>query len=228
MSTIEPIDDESQSSPASDFMSPAGGLIVYRTIQQNSEICTALNRPFLKAINHSTKQVVLFRPRCKSWRCPGCAKINAQKVVLRAANGSEVMQSRGAVLDFVTVTSHEKLDPAASLAVLPKAWNKLNRRMSREAASHEYLAIPEQHKDGRWHLHAIVTAKLPKKWWKDNARQCGLGYQSDVQEVRTLGGVAYYVSKYVSKTLENPNLPKNFRRVRASHGWPELPAMEAA
>lgn len=226
MFSLQPDVDQSQPFEPSEFMSPAGGLIVYRTTQQNSCLCSAVNRPLLKAINHTSKQVVIFRPRCKSWRCPGCAAINAQKVVLRAVNGSELLQSRGAVIDFVTVTSHEKLDAAASLAVLPKAWNKLNVRIKRASQEHQYLAIPEQHADGRWHLHAMTTARLPKKWWKDNARSCGLGYQSDVQEVKSLGGVAYYVSKYVSKTLENSNLPKNFRRMRVSRGWPDLPPIK--
>jgi hypothetical protein len=225
MSTLLPEGLESQSADAPVFQSPAGGLIVYRVSEQNSG-CSAVNRPLIKAINRNSKQVVLFHPRCKSWRCPGCAKINAQKVVLRAVNGSEVLRSQGAAIDFVTITSHEKLDPAASLAVLPLAWAKLNRRIKRAAQSPEYFAIPEQHSDGRWHLHAMTTARLPKKWWKDNARSCGLGYQSDVQEVKSLGGVAYYVGKYVAKELKNTNLPTHFRRVRPSQGWPELPAMK--
>ena len=225
MPTIEPNSDESQSSPSPFFSSPEGGLIVYRITPQNSPNCEALNRPLLKGVNHASKQVVFFRPRCKSWRCPSCAAINAQKATLRALNGAEVLTAAGAKIDFLTVTSHEKLSPDASLAVLPKAWNKLNTRILRATGKPEYFALPEQHKDGRWHLHALVSVKLPKKWWKDNARECGLGYQSDVQEVRSLGGVAYYISKYVTKQLEHKNLPLHFRRVRASAGWPKLPDM---
>ena len=224
MSTIEPKADESQSSGSPVFQSPEGGLIVYRKSQQDCG-CSAPNRPLIKAVNHASKQCILFHPRCGSWKCPACAQINAQKAILRAVHGSEVLIAQGAKIDFVTVTSHEKLDAAASLAVLPLAWNKLNVRIKRAAQSPEYFAIPEQHKDGRWHLHAMTTAALPKKWWKDNARGCGMGYQSDVQEVKSLGGVAYYVAKYQGKMLQNSNLPKNFRRIRHSNGWPELPAM---
>lgn len=222
--TIEPNISESQSSEAPLFMSPEGGLIVYRGIQQELE-CSAPNRPLLKAVNHATRQAILFHPRCKSWRCPACAAKNAQKAILRAVHGSEVLIAEGLRIDFVTVTSHEKLDAEASRAVLPLAWNKLNRRIKRAAQSALYFAIPEQHQDGRWHLHAMTTARLPKKWWKDNARRCGLGYQSDVQEVKSLGGVAYYVAKYVGKTLQNSNLPTNFKRLRHSQEWPDLPAL---
>lgn len=224
MFTLQPDGDKSQPSQSPVFQSPEGGLIVYRGFQQNSE-CSAPNRPLIKAVNRASKQVILFHPRCKSWRCPACAAVNAQKAVLRAVNGSEVLIAQGFKIDFVTVTSHEKLDAAASLAVLPLAWNKLNIRIKRAAQTALYFAIPEQHADGRWHLHAMTTAILSKKWWKDNARTCGLGYQSDVQEVKSLGGVAYYVAKYVGKTLQNSNLPANFKRLRHSHSWPELPVM---
>jgi len=211
-----------QSQEFSDFSpSPKGGLILYRTTQQNLE-CSAPNRPLLKAVSIDQKTVVFFHPRCKQWSCPACGQKNAYKAVLRAFQGSEGFRDGGAPLHFLTVTSHEKLSAAASLAVLPKAWNKLNVRIKRAAAAPEYFAIPEQHKNGRWHLHAIITANLPRKWWKNNARECGLGYQSDVREVKQLGGVPYYIAKYVTKALENAALPKGFRRIRTSSGWPKL------
>lgn len=205
------------------FPSPEGGLILYRLIQQDG--CQAINRPMLRMINHELGQAVYFRPLCKSWTCPYCAPRRAWMWRKRAEYGSGVLVGTGG-LDFVTVTSHEKLDAAASLAVLPHAWNKLNIRIKRAWDSPEYFAVPEQHQDGRWHLHVIVTARLKKKWWKDNARACGLGYQSDVQEVGDVGGVGNYVTKYLTKTLQNSNLPKGFRRVRLSRGWPSLPSRE--
>lgn len=223
MSIVQPKTVENQPPQAPFFVPPQGGLIVYRKSQQNSSFCIARNRPLLKAVNHAAKQAVLFRAGCGTWGCPYCGQKNAQKAVFNAVHGSEVLIEQGAKIDFLTVTSHEKLDAAASLAVLPLAWNKLNRRIKRAAHSCEYFAIPEQHKNGRWHLHAMISANLPKKWWKDNARACGLGYQSDVQEVHSLGGVAYYVAKYQTKLLQQANLPKNFRRIRHSNGWPALP-----
>lgn len=223
MSTVSDFDASSQGLPLPVFPSPEGGLILYRVFQQ--DCCQALNRPMLRAVNQTLGQAVYFRPLCKSWNCPYCAPRRAWMWQKRAQYGSDILTTTNN-LDFVTVTSHEKLGAAASLAVLPKAWNKLNRRVKRAAESAEYFAVPEQHKDGRWHLHAIITARLKKKWWKDNARACGLGYQSDVQEVESAGGVGGYVTKYLTKMLQNSNLPNHFRRVRLSHGWPELPQKE--
>lgn len=225
MSTVPPSQGQSQSVFEDFFESPAGGLIVYRKSQQDC-LCNTRNRPLLKAINPALQQVVFFRPDCGSWSCPACARKNARKAVFMAAHGSEILKGEGCQLDFVTVTSHEKLAAAASLKVLPKAWNKLNTRIKRVVHRPEYFSVPEQHQDGRWHMHVIVNFHLPRKWWKDNARSCGLGYQSDVQEVLSVGGVAKYVAKYQGKMLQNTNLPKYLRRVRHSNGWPQLPHLD--
>lgn len=219
--TISPNLEPSQDA---DFLSAVGGLILYRLTRQENN-CTAPNRPLMKAVNRATKQAVFFRPACKSWRCPGCAENRKKRWLYVARHGAEVFDSQGIGVDFLTITSHEKLNAAGSFAVMSSAWDKLRRRIAHISLEHEYFLVPEQHKDGRWHIHAIITAKLPKRWWKDNARSCGFGYQSDVQEVKSLGGVYYYVSKYLGKTLQNSNLPRGFRRVRVSQGWPELPEL---
>lgn len=204
--------------------SPAGGLILYRAIEQ--EGCPASGRPVLEFFSTELQQVVYFRPPCKSWTCPYCAPRRAWMWRKRAEYGSNVLNAVN-IIEFVTLTSHERLSPAATLAVLPKAWINLNRRLKRTAGDTQYFSVPEQHKDGRWHMHLIVSMPiaLKKKWWKDNARACGMGYQSDVQEVESAGGVGGYVTKYLTKMLQNSNLPSGFRRVRLSHGWPKNPSV---
>lgn len=180
----------------------------------------------LKWWNDTSQTVLYFLPDCGCWDCAYCARKRSKMWLFAAVNGVKVLQAENRAVDFLTVTSHEKLTADATLAVLNSAWVKLNRRIKRATDDHEYFLIPEQHQNGRWHLHAITTARLPKKWWKDNARSCGFGYQSDVQEVGSVGGVAGYVSKYLTKVLQNSNLPKRFKRVRLSQGWPELPEIE--
>lgn len=144
---------------------------------------------------------------------------NARLWAFRAAYGLEVLQTG---LDFVTLTSHEKLTPARSIEVFGHAWNSLNRRIARQGKA-EYLLVPEQHKSGKLHIHMLTTAKLRKKWWKDNARSCGLGYQVEVEEISDPGKAAGYTLKYVTKGLESQAWPRSFRRVRTSRGWPQPP-----
>lgn len=186
--------------------------------------CSNPHSPLLQAVNHHTKTALYFRPRCKLWSCPQCAETNRMLWTWRAEHGARTLyKEQQAALSFITVTSHEALSPDGTLAVLPSAWDKLRKRINRAAPGTQYFLVPEPHKDGRLHLHAIVSCQLKKKWWKDNARACGFGYQNDVQEVVNIGGVVGYVSKYMAKMLQFTNFQKGFRRVRKTQKWPNLP-----
>lgn len=183
--------------------------------------CPNVHTPWLKAIDMNHGVAIFFRPRCKLWSCPVCGPINATLWAWRANLGTQQFTRSGRV-QFITLTSHEKLAAHASLAVLPDAWGKLQDRL-RRAAKGQYLIVPEVHKNGRVHLHGLFTHDLPKRWFKNNARECGMGYQVDSQEVYSLGGVAAYVTKYLMKSVNEPQFAKGFRRVRTTRGWPKLP-----
>lgn len=188
--------------------------------------CPNTRLPWLKAINHQSRKAVFFPPRCKLWSCPTCGEMNRELWTWRAAHGAKVLYDQGHHLEFVTLTSHEKLDAAGSIKVLPHAWHKVHHRLRRAAPAAQYFLVPEGHKNGRVHLHMITTAHLPKRWWKDAPRACGMGYQSDLQDVRSAGSVAAYIGKYLTKTLQFSNFGRGFRRVRKSQDWPELPELQ--
>lgn len=212
-------------------MSSEAGLSSIEQVQKTraETVCQARNRPYLVGVNSHIKRAVLFQPRCKSWSCPVCAKINRALWAVRAFHGARIIhETLSKPIDFLTLTSHEKLGPSASLAVWPEAWKRLRMRARYAAGGFDYLLVPEQHEDGRLHVHAIETAALGTRWWKDNARECGLGFMADEQEARTPQGAAYYVVKYLTKSIGYTEWPRGFRRVRTSHDWPKLPAPEAA
>lgn len=204
------------------FLSAEGGLILLRKSQQVLG-CQKPGRPTMIARNRANNTCIIFQVACKQWDCPACAETNALRCVLQATHGANVLFDAGYMLEFVTLTSHEKLDEKQSYYVLPKAWNRLNRRIKRAVGNPLYFAVPEQHKDGRWHLHALVNFNLPERWWKDNARQCGMGYQVDIQTVENAGLVSWYIAKYMTKQLQNAELYKSHRHVRHSNNWPKLP-----
>jgi hypothetical protein len=204
--------------------SAASGLIYIRTTQQ-AEHCTARNRPFLKATNHAEKRVVYFRPRCKSWQCPYCGVINTRAWAARAYHGATLLAGAGHDVYFLTLTSSPKLAAIGTLKVFPKAWAKLSTRARRSAPEGQYLMVPELHQDGRLHVHALVTWDMDERWWKDNAAQCGLGYMAKLIVVAEPGIAAWYLTKYLSKSLGVAAWPENFRRVRTSQGWPAMPEM---
>lgn len=207
-------------------LSGARGLIYIEQFQKNSG-CETPNRPWMIASNFFTGQSLFFQPTCKKWSCASCGYVNAKRWTVRAIKGTESLLESGCKVDFVTLTPHEKLTAEQSFRVLPLAWKKLSMRWKYEIPANDpgaYYAVPERHKSGKVHTHMIITGGLKKKWWKDNARECGLGYQSEVKEVATLG-VGGYVSKYLNKTLGDP-WPKGTRRVNTSRSWPSLPELE--
>ena len=189
--------------------------------------CEARNRPQMMAINSSLKVAITFRPRCKQWRCPYCAQINKRLWTMKAYYGAEFLQDgEGENLRFITLTSHERLTKRQSWQVWPKAWSKLYMRAKRIQSGASYILVPEQHKDGRLHVHFLATWDMSSRWWKDNARACGLGYMAESEQPRSLAHAAWYVGKYISKQLDTNQWPKGFRRVRPSHNWPKMPQAE--
>jgi len=195
-------------------------------INKMPPVCTAKNRPLMVARNRDLMLAVLFRPRCKSWQCPACAEINKNLWTVRAYGGAHFLMGQGQELFFITLTSHEKLTPDQTLWTWPRAWAKLRDRMRYENnGTFHYLMVPERHKSGRLHVHAVESSGLGSRWFKDNARECGMGFQAKEEKITSPVGAAVYTVKYLAKSITETNWPRGFRRVRASRSWPKLPRM---
>jgi len=170
-----------------------------------------------------SKRALVAWANCDSWSCTDCAKRMVEYWSLRAGIGVHQILRRGEPLDFVTLTSHEVLKNFAQTEnVWRKAWSPLYNAIKRKNIALEYMIIPEKHKDGRMHVHALWNAGVSKKWLKDNARARGFGYQAKRKPVVDATSAVRYVGKYVGKSL-GEQVPKKFRRVRVSQGWPEIP-----
>lgn len=181
------------------------------------------NAGLLLGWDNAQKRVLVTRGDCKQWDCPECAAKQRDRWVLRAQMGTREYLANGLRIDFVTLTSHEALKTfGATDYVWRQAWPKLYAVLKRRAEILEYFIVPEKHKDGRMHVHALWTANVTKKWLKDNARKRGLGYQAEVKHVTDAQQASRYVTKYIGKSLGD-DVPDGFRRVRVSQGWPEIP-----
>lgn len=138
--------------------------------------------------------------------------------------GARAILRRGECLDFITITSHEKLrDFEATERVWREAWEALYHALKRQKHDFEYMIVPERHKDGRMHVHALWNAGVSQRWLKNNARKRGLGYQCKVIHVDHSGRAQKYIVKYVGKGLGDFDVP-HFRRVRVSHNWADIPS----
>lgn len=181
------------------------------------------NAGLLLGWDFQQKRVLVTRGDCKQWDCHECAVKHRERWVLRAQMGVRQYLGEGLKVDFVTITSHERLKTfTATDYVWRQAWPKLYAALKRHAEKLEYFIVPERHKDGRMHVHALWTANVSQKWVKDNGRRRGLGYQAKVKHVADAQAASNYVTKYVGKSL-GEDCPENFRRVRVSQGWPDIP-----
>lgn len=170
-----------------------------------------------------SRRALVTRADCDRWSCPECAERMRGRWILRAQIGVRQYIGAGQHVDFITITSHEKLpDFASTERVWAKAWPVLYAALKRRSSKFQFFIVPEKHKDGRMHVHALWTADVTQKWIKDNARKRGLGYQAKRKPVVSAGAAVRYMAKYLGKSLGD-DIPPRFRRVRVSQGWPKIP-----
>lgn len=176
----------------------------------------------LIAADSAKKRFLVTRANCDTWSCTECKKRMSQRWSMRASAGVRIMIKDSEKVDFVTLTSHEKLKTFSQCYfVWSKAWNKLHARLNyahKDEHRSQYLLIPERHKDGRMHVHALWNFDVSASWLRKSARKCGLGYQCDVKPLIDGLQAAKYTAKYLSKDLGD-DVPKRFRRVRTSLSW---------
>lgn len=191
----------------------------------DGEKCTTKGRPYVIGHNQETMTAVCFMPNCGMWTCEYCSQQRAVEWRMTAWHGSSDLMARGELLQFLTVTSRggKGRTRERSLEQIARAWPRLVARLKYErGAKPEYIVVPEQHKNGVVHLHAIITAQWSKHDWHNAAYKSGFGYQAEPRNMEDAVQAPAYVSKYLGKDFAAVKWPANFRRVRASQGWPKI------
>lgn len=102
---------------------------------------------------------------------------------------------------------------------LQTAHNAL-QSLRRSGKTWEYLAAPERHKNGSWHLHLLQRGDfIPKYELSSRAESAGMGKVTWIQAVKGPDHVASYLVKYMSKS--DPDMPSGTRRFSTSRKfWP--------
>jgi len=193
--------------------------------------CTKTNRPYLIGWNETVEQFFIFRPDCKCWNCPACAARLQARWKQRAYLGIKSYIEAGYDFKFVTLTSHERLYSfSQTMRVWPHACSMLRKRVQYIYQDWYWVMIPEQHKNGRLHVHMISSASLGQRWWKDNARACGLGWRAEEAEFKGDASdparASAYAGKYMAKQMTVNAWPRYFHHIRTSQHFPELPEPE--
>jgi hypothetical protein len=189
------------------------------------EICEAEKRPVLKAFDVEKNEYILYQPRCKRWSCKPCANINRLLWMAKIGYGYEHYCEVGVFgWRMLTITAHENCTNFAQcLYPFKHQWSLLSSRMRRKHPKFKYAILPECHEDGRVHWHMISSGNIKPRWLKDNARECGLGYETDSKQIRKASSAIGYVTKYISKAIYEVKWPDKLKRIRTSQKWPELP-----
>lgn len=186
--------------------------------------CSTPRRPVLTGYSVEKKCLYVYQPPCKKWSCPECSRRNRAQWSVRISSGVDTYKARGVGgWAHVTMTLHPKLrNRDQCLHVWPSAWSKLSARLRRQYPKIRYCLLPELHGNGRVHVHMIASGGVETRWLKDNAPSCGLGHQHKSEELTDTLGAAFYVTKYLAKSLTIDTWPKNLRRIRTSQKWPPL------
>lgn len=171
----------------------------------------------------------VFPIRCKEWRCPICAPINALHEAIRTANGVYALFCAGLIPKFVTVTQSGAVrTPEFAYHIIASQWDKFRNRWqywARKADEPNFYAAfveGQERREGMPHFHIIGCALPPLEMLRHWAVDSGLGYEVDCSRLKPNAGTAWYVSKYSTKSTDAKYMPVGFRRVRYSRDWPRM------
>jgi len=187
-------------------------------------MCNNSQAVYMRGVHKTDDVVKYIKPDCGLWSCPECGTKNASHWGKVAMYGVSWLIDNGLIPEFLTLTSHRLVRTVpAGLAVYRPAWKKLSVRLKRASPQEIfYMSVYESKKTGHFHVHFVGTFGVSKRWFKDNAAGCGLGYQVELVDIDSVKATAWYVTKYLTKQFEQA-WPKGTRRVNVSQNWPTMP-----
>lgn len=196
--------------------------------KENYNQCPRTGTPYLIGDDHKNAKRTIIKARCKQWDCPYCAEVNRSVHYNRIVSNIHRRMSKGDTFSFVTITCHEKwrgFDASSTNWFRNK--DKLLARYRRAVkkrgfVSPNYVYIPETHTDESIHIHGVFSDTLSGRWWKDNSRSSGLGYQCKSKEVTSVRQAVNYCVKYITKEMGKPSPTKGFRRINYSRSFAPL------
>lgn len=222
-------------------------------------------RPRVPIFTLNGMEGIMLPFRCKSWRCPKCRPWVFKRDFSRIMTALE-SRKRWAVA-VLTVNQKKWISgKASSYDNLWRPCQRLRQRLTRVLGEMvEYVSIVEQHLEGWPHVNYALTwrtleemdaenvadylAKV-ERWLKDNAPECGIGYEVYCKPMASMKAIARYftdkslgqlgngpgeadpdnaaalkrLTAEINKTGQLPlEAPLGFRRIRATHGL--LPAI---
>jgi len=110
---------------------------------------------------------------------------------------------------FVTLSLNgEKIDRYDLDGYVKKLGQWINNYTKKYGVKLKYLLIPEQHKDGAWHMHGLMNDISPDSLNKNEHGYLDMPYYKDrfgyisLSPVKDGKRIASYITKYVAKALQ--------------------------
>ncbi len=148
---------------------------------------------------------------CNTWGCSVCGPAKAHRLGVLAASARPER--------FVTLS---KVGP--DLETVSRRLITLSQSLRRAGHTWEYLAVPEVHQNGFWHLHVLQKGSfLPQRELSRRAASAGMGRVVWIERVQGQEQVSNYLCKYLTKDLLSEQIQRSPRskRFRTSRGfWP--------
>lgn len=188
--------------------------------------CPNVGVPYLVGDSTSKRKRIISKARCKMWNCEFCMHVNKSQHVDRIAKAIARFEYERIPLMFVTLTCHENWrGHENSIKNWSKNRDKLFARYRREVKKQglmrgDYVYLPECHQDGTIHIHGIFAGRIETRWWKDNSRECGLGYMAESAKLDNALQAINYITKYITKEMGKASVRKGFRRINYSRTFP--------
>lgn len=148
--------------------------------------------------NADATEVLVIPATCKSWACPNCAPKLRDLWAQRIANAKPNR--------FITLTCQPSrfLDPRDAYEKMKAALPEFVRIIRQKCGPFEYAAVWELHESGWPHLHIAQKGMyVPKALVATVWDSLGIGYCTDIRAITGNSGIARYVAKYMTKTLQD-------------------------
>lgn len=208
------------------------------------QFCPAFNSIAIRKELDTEGRKLLSRTRCKSWNCTFCAELNRRRW---RAFLLDVLPAISEIWSFHTVTMPSWIRKQkdwtdddrtiASLSLIRANWDKLMKRLKRQAGAVQYFRVFEQHTDGTLHVHILISMHVPEselhtvkkgkkeysywRWLKDAAPECGFGYMTASENLKEAAAASSYATKYMTKEdLDYSEMLSKYRirRFQSSQG----------
>jgi len=144
---------------------------------------------------------------CGRWPCPTCSPQRRRRLEAELVAGKPIT--------FFTLTWDASRPETRERArqIMGEKWKLLTARIRRRwpAAEFEWGVVVERFKNGYPHFHILCRAPyIPQPWLSDQWEKLVGARVVDIRKVKTLHGLAKYLTKYLSKSPERIGTGKRY------------------